>query len=202
MQWKAELCLAGDGGPRPVRIISRWLAAGLLALQIGCVSVTGDDPTLRTPGGWLDDEVIERMASRRIDAADERLAISHVKVVSYDGIVLLTGQVEDQDLRSLAEDSIREIRKIRKIHNEIQIGGASSLLARGNDNWLQTKVRAQLRAHEDVAASRIKVVVEDGIAYLIGVVPRGQADAAVAVARTVFGIQRVVKVFDYLENSS
>ena len=202
MQWKAELCPAGDGGPLPVRIISRWLAAGLLALQVGCVSITGDDPTLRTPGNWLDDEVIERMASRRIDAADERLAISHVKVVSYDGIVLLTGQVEDPDLRSLAEDSIREIRKIRKIHNEIQIGGASSLLARGNDNWLQTKVRAQLRAHEDVAASRIKVVVEDGIAYLIGVVPRGQADAAVAVARTVFGIQRVVKVFDYLENSS
>jgi len=179
-----------------------WLAAALVAAQVGCVSFTGEDPTLRTPGGWLDDEVIERMASRRIDAADERLAISHVNVVSYDGIVLLTGQVEDQDLRSLAEDSIREIRKIRKIHNEIQIGGASSLVARGNDNWLQTKVKAQLVADEDVNASRIKVFVEDGVVYLIGVVPRIQADAAVGVARTVFGIQRVVKVFDYLESSS
>ena len=208
MQWKAELSPAtrsgppARGGPRPGRITLPWLAAPLLALQVGCVSLTGDDPTLRTPGGWLDDEVIERMASRRIDDADERLAISHVNVVSYDGIVLLTGQVEDQDLRSLAEDSIREIRKIRKIHNEIQIGGATSLLARGNDNWLQTKVKAQLLANEDVEASRIKVFVEDGVVYLIGVVPRVQADAAVGVARTVFGIQRVVKVFDYLENSS
>ena len=208
MQWKAELSPAtrggpaARGGPRPGRITLCWLAAPLLALQVGCVSLTGDDPTLRTPGGWLDDEVIERMASRRIDDADERLAISHVNVVSYDGIVLLTGQVEDRDLRSLAEDSIREIRKIRKIHNEIQIGGATSLLARGNDNWLQTKVKAQLLANEDVEASRIKVFVEDGVVYLIGVVPRVQADAAVGVARTVFGIQRVVKVFDYLENSS
>ena len=208
MQWKAELSLtnrggsAARGGPSPVRVSLFWLAATLLALQVGCVSITGDDPTLRTPGGWLDDEVIERMASRRIDAADERLAISHVNVVSYDGIVLLTGQVEDQDLRGLAEESIREIRKIRKIHNEIQIGGASSLLARGNDNWLQTKVKTQLLANEDVEASRIKVFVEDGVVYLIGVVPRGQADAAVGVARTVFGVQRVVKVFDYLENSS
>ena len=202
MQWIAELPPAVRGGPRPVRIVVRWLAATLVAAQVGCVSFTGDDPTLRTPGGWLDDEVIERMASRRIDAADERLAISHVNVVSYDGIVLLTGQVEDPDLRSLAEDSIREIRKIRKIHTEIQIGGASSLVARGNDNWLQTKVKAQLLADEDVNASRIKVFVEDGVVYLIGVVPRVQADAAVGVARTVFGIQRVVKVFDYLENSS
>ena len=202
MQWKAELSPAARGGPSPVRVSLRWLAATLLALQVGCVSITGDDPTLRTPGGWVDDEVIERMASRRIDAADERLAISHVNVVSYDGIVLLTGQVEDQDLRSRAEDSIREIRKIRKIHNEIQIGGASSLLARGNDNWLQTKVKTQLLANEDVEASRIKVIVEDGVVYLIGVVPRAKADAAVGVARTVFGVQRVVKVFDYLANSS
>lgn len=208
MQWMAELSPAGYGGPatrsgpRSLRIVLCCLAATLVALQVGCVSLSGEDPTLRTPGGWLDDEVIERMASRRIDAADERLAISHVNVVSYDGIVLLTGQVDDPDLRSLAEDSIREIRKIRKIHNEIQIGGASSLLARGNDNWLQTKVKAQLLANEDVEASRIKVFVEDGVVYLIGVVPRVQADAAVGVARTVFGIQRVVKVFDYLENSS
>lgn len=200
MQWMAELSPAARRGRCPVSIVSCCLATTFLAA--GCVSFTGEDPTLRTPGGWLDDEVIERMASRRIDAADERLAISHVNVVSYDGIVLLTGQVEDQDLRSLAEDSIREIRKIRKIHNEIQIGGASSLVARGNDNWLQTKVKAQLVADEDVNASRIKVFVEDGVVYLIGVVPRIQADAAVGVARTVFGIQRVVKVFDYLENSS
>ena len=208
MQWMAELFPAvrggGDsrGGLRSVRIILGCVAATLVAAQMGCVSFTGEDPTRRTPGSWLDDEVIERMASRRIHAADERLAISHVNVVSYDGIVLLTGQVEDPDLRSLAEDSIREIRKIRKIHNEIQIGGAISLVARGNDNWLQTKVKAQLLADEDVEGSRIKVFVEDGIVYLIGVLPREQADAAVAVARTVFGIQRVVKVFDYVENSS
>ncbi|MCY4060258.1 MAG: BON domain-containing protein [Gammaproteobacteria bacterium] len=204
----AELSPAVCGGPtacggsRPFRPLLHGLVATLLVLQVGCVSFTGEDPTLRTPGGWLDDEVIERMASRRIDAADERLAISHVNVVSYDGIVLLTGQVADQGLRSLAEDSIREIRKVRKVHNEIQIGGANSLVARGNDNWLQTKVKAQLLADEDVEGSRIKVFVEDGIVYLIGVLPREQADAAVAVARTVFGIQRVVKVFDYVENSS
>ena len=196
MQWIAEL------SPKPIPPVSRYVAMALVALQVGCVSITGEDPSLRTPGAWIDDEVIERMASRRIDAADERLAISHVNVVSYDGIVLLTGQVEDQGLRDLAEQSLREIRKIRKIHNEIQIAGSISLVARGNDNWIQTKVKARLIADGDAHASRIKVFVEDGIVYLIGVVPRVQADAAVAAARDVFGVQRVVKVFDYLEHSS
>ncbi len=200
MQWMAELL--SPLSPRPLGPVRYCLAAMLVGLQVGCVSLSGEDPTLRTPGGWIDDEVIERMAARRIGAADERLAISHVNVVSYDGVVLLTGQVEDPELRDLAEQSIRDIRKIRKIHNEIQIGGAISLVARGNDNWVQTKVKAQFLANEDVDASRIKVFVEDGIVYLMGVVPRDEADAAVAVARTVFGVQRVVKVFDYLENST
>lgn len=196
MQWMAEL------SPKPIRLVMRSLAAALVVVQVGCVSMTGEDRTLRTPGAWIDDEVIERMAARKIDAADERLAISHVNVVSYDGIVLLTGQVEDQELRDLAEQSLTDLRKVRKIHNEIQIGGATSLVARGNDNWIQTKVKAQLVANGDVEANRIKVFAEDGIVYLIGIVPRVQADAAVAVARTVFGVQRVVKVFDYLDNSS
>ena len=196
MQWMAEL------SPKPIPPVVRYVATALVALQVGCVSVTGEDPSLRTTGTWLDDEVIEQMASRRIDDADERLAISHVNVVSYHGIVLLTGQVEDQALRDLAEQSLDGIRKIRKIHNEIQIGGAISLVARGNDNWIQTKVRAQLVTDRDTDASRIKVSVEDGVVYLIGVVPRIQADAAVAAARNVFGVQRVVKVFDYLEHSS
>ena len=196
MQWMAK------SPPRPFRPAIRGLVATLVATLAGCVSVTGQDPTLRTPGAWIDDEVIERMAARQIDAADERLAISHINVVSHDGIVLLTGQVEGQELRDLAEQSLRNLRKIRKIHNEIQIGGAISLVARGNDNWIQTKVNAQFLAAEDVNGARIKVFVEDGIVYLIGIVPRAQADAAVAVARNVFGVQRVVKVFDYLDTSS
>lgn len=196
MRWIAEVSL------RPSRLVIRCLAATLATGQVGCVSITGEDPGRRTPGGWLDDEVIERMAKRRIDAADKRLAISHVNVVSYDGIVLLTGQVTDPVLRELAEQSLSDFRKIRKIHNEIQIGGAISLVARGNDNWLQTKVKARFLADGEVDSSRIKVFVEDGVVYLIGVLPRVQADAAVAVARNVFGVQRVVKVFDYVENHS
>ena len=210
MQWMAEhsprTSCRTAGGKRVPRARSGTglgvLAAALVALQVGCVSFSGDDPTLRTPGGWIDDEVIERMAARRIDAADERLAISHVNVVSYKGIVLLTGQVENQGLRDLAEQSIGDIRKIRKIHNEIQIGGAISLLARGNDNWIQTKVKAQFLADGKVTGSRIKVFVEDGVVYLIGVVPRAEADAAAAAARTVFGVHRVVKVFDYIDDGT
>lgn len=175
------------------------VALAVLTIGLGgCFSLTGEDPTLRTPGGVIDDEVIESMVARRIDAADERLSRSHINVDSYDGIVLLTGQVENEEMRQLAEDAVTDVKRIRRVHNELGIGGPISLVARTNDNWLETKVRSRLIANPDVAASRIKVVAEDGVVFLIGIVSREQADATVAVTKNVFGVQKIVKVFDYL----
>ena len=147
----------------------------------------------------MDDEAIERLAKRQINAADARLAASHINVVSYHGVVLLTGQVEQASLRDAAERAIANIRKIRKVYNDIQVGGPTNLVARANDNWLTTKVLSRLAASEDVKATRIKVVAERGVIYLVGVVPRNQGDAAAELARTVFGVNKVVKVFDYLD---
>ena len=162
----------------------------------GCVSLTGENPAKRTLGSLIDDQAIERLATRQIAAADERLKASQIKVASFDGIVLLTGQVADEALRSRAEKAIGNIRKIRKVHNDIRVGGTSTLLARSNDRWLSTKVSASLRAAEDVSANQVKVVTENGVVYLLGRVPAAQG--AATVASSVLGVQKVVKVFEYL----
>lgn len=170
-----------------------------LAATAGCVSFTGADPTKRTLGTAIDDEAVELLVRRHIRSADDRLAESHINVVSYHGVVLLTGEVETGTLRDAAERAVANIRKVRAVHNDIQVGGASNLVARANDGWLATKVRSGLTASDDVKVTRIKVVAERGVIYLIGVVPRSQGDAAAEIARDVFGVNRVVKVFDYLD---
>ena len=169
----------------------------LAAAAAGCVGLDSDDPTLRTPGVYFDDKEVERRAKRAI-RGDEGLDFTHINVASYDGIVLLTGQVAHQSLRRRAEEAIAAIPKIRRVHNEIQVGGTTSLVARANDNWLTTKVVARFLASDQVPAARIKVVVENGVAYLIGVLAQPQADIAADVARRVVGVNRVVTVFEYL----
>ena len=173
------------------------VALATLAAVGGCVSVTGNDPTLRTPRELLEDGRIEREAKAQL-AADEGLAANHINVVSYDGIVLLTGEVVDDALRIRAERAVGNVPNVRRVHNELQLGGATSLVARANDSWLATKVFSKFAADKTVDAARIKVVAESGVVYLIGVVPRDHADAAAEAARTVFGVRKVVKVFDYL----
>ena len=90
------------------------------------------------------------------------------------------------------------IRKVRKIHNEIQISGISSALARTNDTWITTKVKAQLLTNESINGSRIKVVTDSSTVYLMGLVSTQEADTAVNITRNISGVEKIVKVFEYV----
>ena len=177
-------------------------AYGLLALLVlcaGCVGVGGKDPTLRTPARFFADQKTERLAREAIAAADERFATARIKVVSYDGVVLLVGQVPEAQLRDRAASAVRQLPEVRRLHNELQVGGPTSLVARANDDWLTTKVVSRFAASSDVNATRVKVVAEDGVVYSVGILPAAEANQAAEVARTVFGVNKVIKVFDYLD---
>ena len=164
----------------------------VLTLVGGCTAFSGD----RSTGTKIDDEFIERVARKEIRTADERLR-GNVRVVSYNGILLLTGQVEHDDLRSTAESAVASVKKVRLIHNEIAVAGKTGFLLRTNDRYLATKVKTKLIGTEDVDSARIKVVTEDGVVFLMGVIDRDTAERAVAAARTVSGVRKIVKVFEY-----
>lgn len=181
----------------PFDSLRRAAAASLLFGLAACSSITTDDPYARTPGIILDDQVVERLARQRIDEADELLRTGNVSVVCFNGIVLLTGQVENAALRRKAATALDGIRKVRKVHNEIQVSGPTNYLARTNDSWISTKVRARLVAH-DTIQSDIGVTTEDSVVYLLGRVRREDADTAVAEAQQVFGVRKIVKVFEYV----
>ena len=181
----------------PFSPLCRTAAASLLLGLAACSSITTDDPHARTPGVILDDQVVERMARQRIDQADELLRAGNVSVVCFNGIVLLTGQVENAALRSKAAAALDGIRKVRKVHNEIEVSGPTNYVARTNDSWISTKVRARLVAN-DAIESDVGVTTEDGVVYLMGRVLRQDADAAVAEAQEVFGVRKIVKVFEYV----
>lgn len=170
----------------------------LLALLSGCANTKGQTAS-RTPGNFIDDEAVETLIVRQMRKADPGLKNAHLSVVSYNGIVLLLGQVDNEVLKRKALEAATNIRKARTVHNEIEVSGPISRVARSNDTWLTSKVKSRLVARRDIRGGRIKVVTENSIVYLMGLVTRDHADKAVAVAQKVFGVQKIVKVFEYID---
>ncbi len=157
-----------------------------------------EDPGHRTVGSYIDDEVVETLSMVNLAKGSEQMEASNVSVTSYNGVVLLTGQAPSEAARSEAEQIVSQVRKVRKIHNEIKISGVSSAIARTNDTWLTTKVKAQLLTDKSVDGARIKVVTDSSTVYLMGLVNTQEADTAVSIVRGIPGVEKIVKVFEYV----
>jgi len=150
----------------------------------------------RTSGAQLEDEGIElRSGSRLRDAFGDR---AHINVNSYNRQVLLTGEVPNEQAKQQAEQVITTVPNVKGIVNELAVMGQSSLANRSSDVLVTGKVRASLVDASDLQANAFKVVTERGVVYLMGRVTPREADRATQIARTVGGVQRVVRIFEII----
>ena len=184
------------------------VALALCLATTGCSSVltaARDEPInenrgTRTIGSKIDDSLIETKAAVNIAKAHPDLENgSNIVVASYNGVVLLAGQTPRSELKELAEQAASSVQRVKRVHNELQVIRPSSGLARSNDAWLTTKIKTQMLANQDVPGSRIKVITENGIVYLLGLVSRQEGNRATAVVQSVSGVQRIVKLFEYID---
>ena len=179
----------------------------LLLAVTGCTEIltaTRDkpiqpDPSETSLGTDLDDFQMETAIGVNINKASPDLHAAHINVHSYNGVILLTGEVANNSLRALAGDTARAYRGVRLVHNELTIQGKSSFLSRTNDTWLRTKLRTKFLASDKVRSSTVKIVAESGTIYLMGVLSRASADQAALIASHTGGVKRVVKLFEYLD---
>lgn len=145
---------------------------------------------------YVTDEGIEvRSVARISERFGDRV---HINVTSYNRNVLLTGEVPDATTRAEVEQLVSRVPNLKAISNELQIAGKSSLAARSNDTYLTSKVKARFIDADQFAVNHVKVVTEAGVVYLLGLVTQVEADAAVEVARTTGGVQKVVRVFEII----
>lgn len=122
----------------------------------------------------------------------------NVSITVFNGIVLLTGEVPDQ--RNI--DKILDLAKAHKgsqqVVNRLELAGKTNLTSRANDGWITTRVKTAMTTSGALDPTRVKVVTERANVYLMGLVTRAEAEAAVEVTRSVPGVVRVIKVFEYI----
>ena len=167
----------------------------ILAALTGCSNYKADKDSEYSQ---LDDSRNEILAVKNIQASHPELAEAHINATGFQGSILITGQVNSQELATIAEKTVERMRNVRRVYNELAVSGTTSIISRTNDVWLTSKVNASLQSNEDLDSSRIKVTTENGVVYLMGAISRQEADMAVESVQDVVGVQKIVKVFNYL----
>jgi osmotically-inducible protein OsmY len=145
----------------------------------------------------LNDERIEVSTQERITEDAELLAGSHVNITSYNGVVLISGEVVLPMYKAQIEKMVREEKGVREVRNELRIAQASSSESRRNDTVLTSRVLSRLFDTANIDSTNVKVISENATVYLMGMLSRAEAERVVQVARHTPGVARVVKVFEY-----
>jgi osmotically-inducible protein OsmY len=186
--------------PRVFALAALALAAAITSGCVG-VAVVGAGATVvmledrRTTGVYVEDENIEWKA---LALNSEAAPDAHINTTSYNGKVLLTGEVSTEALKKAVGENIGKITSVKSVVNELRVAGNSSLASRGSDSLTTTKVKTAFLNNGKFPPTAMKVLTEDGTVYLMGLVTVQEGDAAAEIARNVGGVRSVVKVFEYI----
>ncbi|MDM7857034.1 BON domain-containing protein [Thiopseudomonas acetoxidans] len=155
----------------------------------------------RSLGNKLDDQFIAPAVTAAIKEAhvDLNRPTSVISLTSYNGVVLLVGQTPTAELKQRAMTAAQQVDGVKKVHNEITVEQPITGLIRSNDALLTSKVKARLIGDADAPASRVKVITENGVVYLLGIVDHNQAKYITDAVRHVGGVQKIVRLFEYVD---
>lgn len=178
-------------------ILASALISGCAPVLVGGAAITSATVMTdrRTTGSIVDDEVLEKRVRYEIGEVighDKH----HIAVTSYEGKVLLTGEVLTSLDKERAQAVATKSVGVNTVINELAVMDPSSVTTLLSDSMLATKVRSAIIGTENISLNQMKVTVQRGIVYLMGIVTPEEAKLASKVAAGVNGVQQVVTCFN------
>jgi len=180
------------------------LLSGCSTIMTGAAEITGLSllHDRRSSASLIKDERIEINAGIKLNTYDDTREQCHFNVTAYNGTVLITGEAPTEALRNKIISTVQTIPDVKLVHNEIKIGPLSSLSTRSYDTLITTKVKSSLSNIKNLPgfdATRVKVITESGVVYLLGLVHKSEGHVATEIARRETGVKQVVMIFEFIE---
>ena len=170
--------------------------------NIGCtptnVLATGGATTMvvaegdRTLGTIVDDATIKINIASKFISSENNLFVD-IGTTVLEGRVLLTGLVDNQEIRIDAVRRVWEVKGVKEVINEIQIGNRASLKNYGKDLWINTQVKALAAKTIGLRAVAYNFETIQGKIYIAGITSRPEhVDELINAIKTIKGVTEIV----------
>ncbi len=176
-------------------LLSACLPTAFVACATAGGMVTGDRRSIST---MMVDKKINCQALIQLNSEPRLKKTSHITTTTFNRVILLVGETRTEALRHRAYELVKAVPDIRRINNAVIIADPLDSKERTMDTWTTTKVKSIMLAEKGLNSTQIKVVTEDSVVYLLGLVTHPQAELATDVARQVSGVRKVVTLFEYI----
>jgi osmotically-inducible protein OsmY len=173
-------------------------SCGALSLISTAKTIITTDLDRRTIGAITDDELTDlELEAWAIN--DEKLTNSHINFHIYNKQLLMTGEVESNEVKKYLIEKIRGKGKIDKIFDETKIENTTSFISRGQDSLIDGKIKIAINSQEVFNPVHIYYHTENRIVYLMGDVTKREGKKAGIMVADISGVKGVVKYFNYID---
>ena len=156
------------------------------------ITVTKED---RTIGEFVDDALIKTVIKNTYFDQSGNLFFN-VDVEVSQGRVLLTGTVENMDLKIEATRIAWGVEDVKTVINELQISNSDNIFNFADDLVISTKVSGRLILEEEVNSLNYNIETVNKVVYIIGIANSDDEQKKVIdIASDVYGVEGVI---DYI----
>ncbi|MFL2980643.1 MAG: BON domain-containing protein [Methylophilaceae bacterium] len=133
------------------------------------------------------------------DNANQKI---HFNLVAFNQAVLVVGQVPTEDIKNQVTEVVLKLKNVKTVHNKMTIGKVAKIKQRAKDTVTTTNVKTRLflKIKNEVHPLHVKIMTENDIVYLLGIVNDKEADEAIRVAKSSKGVKLVVPLFELDES--
>ena len=185
-----------------VKIFFSFILIVCLTALFGCspqgILATGGSTAMvvaegdRSIGAVVDDATIKINVAGKFLGAGNNLFVD-INTTVLEGRVLLTGLVDDQEIRIEAVRLVWEVEGVQEIVNEIEIGNRETLKDYANDLWINTQAKGVAAKTIGLRSVAFNFETIKGKIYVAGITSRPeQMSDLIEALKTIKGVKEIV----------
>ena len=172
--------------------------ANLLGTGAGSAMVIAEGD--RSMGNVIDDATIKVNIAAKFISSEDNLFVD-VSTTVLNGRVLMTGLVDNQEIRIDAVRRVWEVEGVQEVINEIQIGNRASLKEYANDVWINTQAKGLAAKAVGLRVVAYNFETIQGKVYIAGITSRPeQLEDLINAVKTIKGVKEIVNYVIIKEN--
>ncbi len=169
------------------------LAVGAIGAAAGTTAAVAVDP--RDSGVILSDNTISTKLQFTFANSYPK---NNIYVNSYDGSVLLTGQIDNFQNKRDIEFTAQSTPNVKQVYNYLEIRLPQSFSSSSQDTLITTQLKTKLINIKNLNSNNIKIITTNSVVYLFGIVNQKDAHIIAEAASKINGVTKVITLFQYL----
>tara|TARA_X000000368_G_C22735170_1_gene581294 strand:+ start:131 stop:640 length:510 start_codon:yes stop_codon:yes gene_type:complete len=146
----------------------------------------------RSMGSVIDDATIKVNIAAKFISSEDNLFVN-ISTTVLDGRVLLTGLVDNQEIRIDAVRKVWEVEGVQEVINEIQIGNRNTLKEYANDLWINTQAKGLAAKAVGLRVVGYNFETIQGKVYIAGITSKpDQLENIINAVKTIKGVKEIV----------